>query len=180
VIGMPEPAVFYYDLNSPYAWLAAERINSVLAEPPVWRPISYSHVIQHTGVTPWSVKPGREKQMEEIERRAEERGLPPIRWPEGWPVETVPLTGLRAATFTAELGEVVAFTLCAWAASSPRSCRASPRSTACSPSWSCKRRGCERALAHAPSPCCSTIRIEPAGTTCSYSADWRNSCAPRN
>jgi 2-hydroxychromene-2-carboxylate isomerase len=103
--------VFYYDLNSPYAWLAAERVNSVLPEPPVWPPISYSHVIKHTGVTPWSVKPGREKQMEEIERRAEERGLRPIRWPEGWPVETIPLTGLRAATFAAELGDAVAFSL---------------------------------------------------------------------
>src|SRR3954451_15662278 len=88
---MMRRAVFYYDLNSPYAWLAAERINSLLPEPPVWQAISYSHVIQHTGVAPWSIKPGREQRMEEIEGRAAERGLPEIRWTEGWPIETVPL-----------------------------------------------------------------------------------------
>jgi 2-hydroxychromene-2-carboxylate isomerase len=106
--------VFYYDLNSPYSWLAAERINSLLPEPPLWEPISYSHVIQHTGVLPWSVKQGREKDMQEIERRAAERGLPEVRWPEGWPLETVPLVGLRAATFAAEVGKVVSFSLAAF------------------------------------------------------------------
>ncbi len=68
-----ERPVFYYDLNSPYSWLAAERIHSVLPEPPVWRPISYGHVVRHTGVTPWSMKPGREADMAEIERRAADR-----------------------------------------------------------------------------------------------------------
>jgi 2-hydroxychromene-2-carboxylate isomerase len=108
------PATFYYDLNSPYAWLAAERINSLLPEPPVWQPISYSHVLQHTRVTPWSIKPGRETGMAEIERRARERGLPEIRWVDGWPTETVPLPGLRAAVFAAEIGKVVAFSLAAF------------------------------------------------------------------
>ena len=107
-------AVFYYDLNSPYSWLAAERVNSVLPEPPEWRPISYSHVIQHTGVAPWSVQPGREERMAEIEQRASKRGLPEVRWTEGWPIETVPLVGLRAATFAAEVGKVVSFSLAAF------------------------------------------------------------------
>ena len=111
---MRKRPIFYYDFNSPYAWLAAERINSVLPEPPVWQPISYSHVIQHTGVPPWSVRPGREEQMEAIERLAAERGLSPMQWPKGWPLETVPLTGLRAATFACEVGEVVAFSLAAF------------------------------------------------------------------
>ena len=34
-----ERPVFYYDLGSPYAYLAAERIHSLFDEPPVWRPI---------------------------------------------------------------------------------------------------------------------------------------------
>ena len=106
--------IFYYDLNSPYAWLAAERINSVFPEPPVWQPISYSHVIRHTGVLPWSARSGREQQMEEIERLAAARGLTPMQWPQGWPLETVPLAGLRAATFACEVGEVVAFSLAAF------------------------------------------------------------------
>ena len=111
---MAERPVFYYDLNSPYSWLAAERINSVFPEPPVWKPISYAFVVAHTGVPPWSVKPGRETDMAEIERRAAERGLQDVRWPEGWPLETPTLTAMRAATFAVEIGKVVSFSLAAF------------------------------------------------------------------
>lgn len=109
----PSP-VFYYDLNSPFAWLAAERINAVLPRAPVWRPIAYAFVIRHTGTTPWSMKPGREVHMEEIERRAAGRGLPPLRWPSGWPARTSSLPALRAAVFAARLDRVEAFSLAAF------------------------------------------------------------------
>jgi 2-hydroxychromene-2-carboxylate isomerase len=81
---------------------------------PVWQPISYGFVIRHTGRVPWSLKPGREAQMREIERRAEERGLPPLRWPEGWPTETYSLLPLRAAVFARESDRLIAFTLAAF------------------------------------------------------------------
>lgn len=106
--------VFYYDLNSPYAWLAAERIESALPEPPLWQPIAYVFVIRHAGVTPWSVSPQRHVGMREIERRAAERGLPPLRWPPGWPVETYSLPALRAAVFAARTGKAPAFSLAAF------------------------------------------------------------------
>ena len=35
--------------------------------------------------------------MREIEERAAERGLPPVRWPPGWPDESYSLLPLRAA-----------------------------------------------------------------------------------
>src|SRR5215210_2661249 len=106
--------VFYYDFNSPYAWLAAERINHVLPVVPEWQPISYSHVIQHTGVAPWSVKAGREEQMREIEERAVARGLPKPRWIDGWPIETVPMPALRTGIFAQQAGRAVAFSLAAF------------------------------------------------------------------
>jgi 2-hydroxychromene-2-carboxylate isomerase len=109
-----ERAVFYYDLSSPYSWLAAERINSTLPEPPVWQPISFGFLIREIGKTPWSMSEGREEGMAEVERRAAERGLPGLRWPEGWPVETYSLPALRVAVFAAEVGKVVAFTLAAF------------------------------------------------------------------
>ena len=34
-----EQPTFYYDLGSPYAWLAAERIHALLPVVPVWQPI---------------------------------------------------------------------------------------------------------------------------------------------
>ena len=111
---MAERPVFYYDLSSPYSWLAAERINSTLPEPPVWRPISFGFLIRAIEKTPWSMGEGREEGIAEVERRAAERGLPELRWPEGWPVETYSLDALRAAVFAAEVGKVVAFSLAAF------------------------------------------------------------------
>lgn len=109
-----ESPVFYYDFNSPYAWLAAERIDSILPGPALWQPISYAFVIRHTGVTSWSLKPGREAGMKEIEERAARRGLSPLRWPPGWPVETYSLPALRAAVFAAQRDQIEAFTLAAF------------------------------------------------------------------
>jgi 2-hydroxychromene-2-carboxylate isomerase len=109
-----ERPVFYYDLNSPYAWLAAERVHQVLPEPPLWQPIAFAFILRHDNRTPWSLGPEKEDGMAEIERRAAERGLPELRWPEGWPVETYSLPALRTAVFAAEIGKVVAFTLAAF------------------------------------------------------------------
>jgi 2-hydroxychromene-2-carboxylate isomerase len=110
-----ERPVFYYDLSSPYSWLAAERINHMLAKPPLWQPIAFGFVIRAIDKTPWSMTPGeREEGIAEVERRATERGLPELRWPEGWPLETYSLPALRAAVFAAEVGKVVAYSLAAF------------------------------------------------------------------
>src|SRR3954451_5161329 len=77
-------AVFFYDFSSPYSYLAAERISGLFAEAgtdqPEWQPISFGHLIQTTGRTPWSMQPdGPEPaDLEEIQRRAAERGLPEL------------------------------------------------------------------------------------------------------
>ena len=52
--------------------------------------------------------------MREIERRAAERGLPELRWPDHWPVGTYSLPAMRAATFAAEIGRAAAFSLAAF------------------------------------------------------------------
>lgn len=111
---MAERPVFYYDLNSPFSWLAAERVNQVLPEPPVWTPIAYGFVIAHTGVMPWSFGERKAEGQREVERRARDRGLLEVRWPEGWPQETHSLAALRAATFAAEIGKAAAFSLAAF------------------------------------------------------------------
>jgi 2-hydroxychromene-2-carboxylate isomerase len=109
-----ERPVFYYDFSSPYSYLAAERINQVLPEPPVWQPISFGHLIQAIEKTPWSMGSEKVAGVAEVERRAAERGLPPIRWPQGWPVENYSLTPLRAAVFAEQSGRIVAFSLAAF------------------------------------------------------------------
>ena len=47
--------------------------------------------------------------MREVERRAAAHGLPPVRWPDPWPGNT--LVAMRAATFAKQIGKVVSFSL---------------------------------------------------------------------
>ena len=112
---MSDRPVFYYDFNSPYSWLAAERVNHVLPVPPVWQPVSFGHILQASGREPWSFhEPTRSEGMLEVERRAAERGLPAPRWIEGWPVGTYSLLPLRAAVFAQQAGRAVSFSLAAF------------------------------------------------------------------
>ena len=104
--------VFYYDLGSPYAYLAAERVNSVLPVVPVWQPILLGGIWQATRSGSWSLTDRRGEGMAEVERRAAERRLQPIRWPDPWPTNT--LTAMRAATFAQKAGRAVAFSLAAF------------------------------------------------------------------
>jgi 2-hydroxychromene-2-carboxylate isomerase len=89
--------IFYYDLSSPYAYLAAARVDEVLPVRPDWRPIAFGVIIQRIGKVPWSFAEDRSADLEVIERRAAARGLPPMRYPEGWPVKTYSVVALRAA-----------------------------------------------------------------------------------
>ncbi len=109
---MPEQPVFYYDLGSPYAYLAAERVNQVLGVVPKWQPILLGGIWQHTGGGSWSQTERREGGIAEVERRAAERGLQPVRWPDPWPTNTI--TAMRAATFAQQGGRAVAFSLAAF------------------------------------------------------------------
>jgi 2-hydroxychromene-2-carboxylate isomerase len=105
---VPE-ATFYYDFSSPYSYLAAQRIGELLPEA-TWRPISFGFVLRHVGRVPWSLQPGREADMEVIAERAAARGLPPVRYPEGWPAESYSLAPLRAALFAEQRGRLEEFT----------------------------------------------------------------------
>jgi len=42
-------AVFYFDLGSPYAYLAAERIGRLFPEPPLWQPILLGGLFKRLG-----------------------------------------------------------------------------------------------------------------------------------
>ena len=101
--------VFYFDLGSPYAYLAAERINSLFDEPPEWQPILLGGLFRIHGRDSWANGRGREQGMREVERRAAEYGLPRVRWPDPWPGDG--LTAMRAATFAKQIGKVVSFSL---------------------------------------------------------------------
>ena len=109
---MPQRAVFYYDLGSPYAYLTAERINSLLPEPPVWQPILLGGLFKLLGRSSWAESDERSARMGEVERRAAAYGLPSIRWPDPWPADM--LLAMRAVTYAARVGKAVSFSLAAF------------------------------------------------------------------
>jgi 2-hydroxychromene-2-carboxylate isomerase len=107
-----ERPVFYFDLGSPYSYLAAERVNHVLPVVPVWEPVLLGAIFNARGYGSWSGTDEREPGMAEVERRAKEYGLPALRWPDPWPGNT--LVAMRAATFARQTGRTVAFALAAF------------------------------------------------------------------
>jgi 2-hydroxychromene-2-carboxylate isomerase len=98
-------AVFYYDFSSPYAYLGASRVDDVLPIRPEWRPIAFGVIVRRIGKRPWSFNEDRHADFDEIARRAAERGLPELGYPDGWPVETYSLAPLRAAVVASEEGQ---------------------------------------------------------------------------
>jgi 2-hydroxychromene-2-carboxylate isomerase len=88
-------ALFFYDVGSPYAYLAAERVDQLFPGGTEWRPVLLGGLFIATGRSSWALTPERDAGIAEIERRAALRGLPPLRWPDPWPNDG--LTAMRAA-----------------------------------------------------------------------------------
>jgi 2-hydroxychromene-2-carboxylate isomerase len=113
---MSERPIFYYDLGSPYAYLAAERVAGLFAaagaESPEWQPVLLGGLFERFDRDSWGNGPERESGMRECESRATAYGLPSIRWPDPWPPNG--LVAMRAATFAKEIGRTVSFSLAAF------------------------------------------------------------------
>lgn len=107
-------ATFYFDLGSPFAYLAAERLDEVLGADVVWQPVSLGAIFKATGRSSWALgePAGRDSGMAEVQRRASSYGLPPLRWPDPWPGNY--LFAMRAATYAFKVGRGRELTLCAF------------------------------------------------------------------
>ncbi len=94
---MDEP-VFVFDLGSPYAYLAAERLDAVIDRPVRWHPVLLGGLFKLSGRRSWAVGDAADRRVgiAEVERRAAAYGLPPLRWPDPWPGDY--LYAMRAAT----------------------------------------------------------------------------------
>jgi 2-hydroxychromene-2-carboxylate isomerase len=104
--------ILYYDLGSPYAYLAAERVADVLGTVPRFEPVLVGGIFVERGRGSWSQTSERAKRIAEIEARAMRYGLPRLVWPTGWPNNT--LRAMRAATWATGLGEGQSFALAAF------------------------------------------------------------------
>jgi 2-hydroxychromene-2-carboxylate isomerase len=96
--------IFYFDVGSPYAYLAAERVERVLPGPARWQPVLLGGLFKLTGRSSWALGDYRRRQtgMAEIERRARGYGLPPFVWPDPWPSDY--LAAMRVVTWAFEAG----------------------------------------------------------------------------
>jgi 2-hydroxychromene-2-carboxylate isomerase len=100
------PAGFYFDLASPLAYLAAERVLHALPGPAEWRPV-------HAAGLPRPAMPVFHSGAEgdafrgEVERRAQELGLQRVRWPSEVPFDST--MAMRVATYARSIGRTVPF-----------------------------------------------------------------------
>ncbi len=112
---MPMPPItFYFDLGSPFAYLAAERLHTLLPETVQWQPVLLGGLFRLTGRSSWALGDYQRRQagMADIERRALAYGLPPMRWPDPWPADY--LTAMRATTYAFSVGRGRDFTMRAY------------------------------------------------------------------
>jgi 2-hydroxychromene-2-carboxylate isomerase len=109
---VPRP-VFYFDFNSPYAYLAAVRIEDFVPDAE-WRPIAFPILLHQLGRLEEVLQRDFPNVLPEVRERAAARGLPPLEPPPGWPVESWSLAPLRATVFATERGLGREFALAAF------------------------------------------------------------------
>jgi 2-hydroxychromene-2-carboxylate isomerase len=94
---MAVEAAFYFDLSSPRCYLAAERVTPLFGGRLEWVPV---------------LAQGRSADHEapmrsELEGRARELGIQPLRWPADFPFDSE--RAMLAATYASQIGRAVAF-----------------------------------------------------------------------
>jgi 2-hydroxychromene-2-carboxylate isomerase len=105
---------FYYDLASPYAYLASTRVDELLGPDVHWRPILVGAVHKHYRRVSWGATPAlRAAGIAEIEQRAADYGLPAVVWPEPYPANS--LVAMRAAVWAHQRGRGREFARAAFA-----------------------------------------------------------------
>ncbi len=110
---MSSPAAgFYFDLASPLAYLAAERVLQVLPGPAEWHPVLAREL--PTAQTFGAFRCAQEEEIfrSEISRRARELALQPLRWPQPFPFDSS--LAMRVATYAKSIGRTVPFALAAF------------------------------------------------------------------
>jgi 2-hydroxychromene-2-carboxylate isomerase len=99
-------AAFYYDLASPDAYLAAERVVGVLGTVPEFIPVRIG------GVGAFRCAEEEAIYRADVERRATAYGLMPVRWPAELPADTD--FAMLVATYAKQTGRVVAYSMAAF------------------------------------------------------------------
>jgi 2-hydroxychromene-2-carboxylate isomerase len=102
---------FYYDLFSPEAYLTAERIINLLPAAE-WIPVSAPNLPGADMLDAFLCPTDRAAYCDRIERRAAQRGLQEVRWPDPFPCDSA--YAMCVATYARQIGRAVAFSLAAF------------------------------------------------------------------
>jgi 2-hydroxychromene-2-carboxylate isomerase len=97
---------FYFDLASPVAYLAAERVNHALGEVPEWIPVQIGEV------GPFRCAAEIDAYREDVERAARAQGVQPLVWPQPFPSDSE--WAMLVATYAKRIGRAVAFSQAAF------------------------------------------------------------------
>jgi 2-hydroxychromene-2-carboxylate isomerase len=100
-------AAFYFDLASPLAYLAAERVLHTMPIATEWQPVLARELPGAESFEAFRCRDDEEIFRLEVGRRAAELGLQELRWPDPFPFDSA--LAMRAATYAKSIGRVVAF-----------------------------------------------------------------------
>ena len=109
---MADGPAFYFDLGSPDAYLAAERVLQTMPVATEWIPVLARDL---PGVESFDAFRCAEERDIVLARYAEavaRRGLQPLRWPDPFPFDSA--LGMHAATYAKQIGRTVPFALAAF------------------------------------------------------------------
>jgi 2-hydroxychromene-2-carboxylate isomerase len=100
-------ASFYFDLKSPLAYLAAERVLHELPGPARWRPVLAARLPGAQSFDAYRCREEEQIFRAEVERQARALHLQPLRWPRRFPFDSA--LAMCAATYAASIGRAVPF-----------------------------------------------------------------------
>jgi len=100
-------AAFYFDLASPLAYLAAERVLHALTGPAEWQPVLARELSSAETFEAYRCRTEQEIFRAEIEQRAHAQGLQPWKWPSPFPFDST--LAMRVATYAKSIGRTVPF-----------------------------------------------------------------------
>jgi 2-hydroxychromene-2-carboxylate isomerase len=101
------PASFYFDLASPLAYLAAERVLHVLPGPAEWQPVLAAELPGAETFEAFRCEQEQDVFRADLARRAHALGLQPLRWPDPFPFDS--FLAMRVATYAKSIGRLVPF-----------------------------------------------------------------------